>query len=78
MLKDQPTWIQIAILYGGPQKENMCLSILPSILYHAPGSKVVMHPQIITGHHHASRSDGHVEVQRVLHLQSNTMTYHMN
>ena len=27
---------------------------------------------------HSSRSDEHVEVQHVLHLKSNTMTYHMS
>ena len=55
LLKDQPTWIQIIILFyivdhKKFSKTNLYkfLSILSSILYHAPGPKAVMRPQIIT------------------------------
>ena len=49
-------------------------------MYHGPNPKVVMHTQINTDpppdvRSHDVRSDGHVKVQVVLHLQSNTMTY---
>ena len=39
-----------------------------------PPQKPSYIPKLSLAHHHASRFDGYVEVQRVLHLQSNTMT----
>ena len=43
-----------------------------------PTQKPSCIPKSSPTHYHASQSNGHVEVQRVLHLQSNTITYHLS
>jgi hypothetical protein len=43
-----------------------------------PTQNFVMHPKLSLTHPHASQSNGHVGIQHVLHLQSNTMAYHMS
>ena len=55
-----------------------CMSILPSTLYHVPTQKLSCILKSSPAHYRASQPNGHVEVQHVLHLQSNTMTYHMS